>query len=288
MQREFGMNEKHLVKCNICKNASKYLFNKKLLNKYEVAFFQCENCKFIQSEKPYWLDEAYSSAIADLDIGLVYRNVFWAPVVENILKKNFHRNEKFIDFGGGYGLFVRLMRDRGLDFYRQDIYCENVFAKYFDVTEIKITKKFEVLTAFEVFEHLTDPIREILEMFKLSDSVLFSTELQPSTFKTNITKRKLIDWHYFTPETGQHVSLYHLETLKYIADKLGKKLFTDGQYLHLFTDKNISNYNFSALKYNRYIVGLKNLIKDKIDPNHKQKQSLLRIDYEFIKNKNVL
>jgi Methyltransferase domain len=268
------------VSCNICNSEANHLFQKVLLNKYNIDFFQCDKCKFIQSETPFWLEEAYGSAIADLDIGLIFRNNFWAPIVERIIRKNYNSEGDFVDFGGGYGLFVRLMRDRGVNFYRQDIYCDNIFAKHFDINDIELNTKFELLTAFEVFEHLTDPIKEITEMFKFSNSVLFSTELQPSEFKEKITKRKLMDWHYFTPETGQHISLYHLDTLKYIANKLGKNLYSDGQNLHLLTDRKVSNFEFNLLKFNRYLTGFKNLLLPKT-----KKDSLLKYDYEFIKNK---
>ena len=55
-------------------------------------------------------------------------------------------------------MFVRIMRDKGFNFYRQDIHCQNLFAKHFDISNIKITEKFDLLTAIEVFEHLEDPM----------------------------------------------------------------------------------------------------------------------------------
>jgi len=39
-------------------------------------------------------------------------------------------------------VYVRLMRDEGYNFYRQDVYCENIFAKSFDVEDLKEKKFF--------------------------------------------------------------------------------------------------------------------------------------------------
>ena len=50
-------------KCKICDSNSHYFATAKVLQKYNVDYFQCSNCGFVQTEEPYWLDEAYSEAI---------------------------------------------------------------------------------------------------------------------------------------------------------------------------------------------------------------------------------
>lgn len=114
------------VPCKICNTKSKKIFKKKILDKYNAAYYQCPNCGFIQIEKPFWLNEAYSSAITSVDVGLVDRNIRFSNMVEDIILRNFNRNAKFLDFAGGYGLFTRIMRDKGFNFYREDKYCENL------------------------------------------------------------------------------------------------------------------------------------------------------------------
>src|SRR5688572_4643623 len=99
--------------CKICENKCEEVFIEKVLNKYQVKYFQCTDCKFIQTEEPYWLPEAYQNAIAKLDIGLIWRNLNFSKTVENIIKENFNVHGRFLDYGGGYGMFVRMMRDKG-------------------------------------------------------------------------------------------------------------------------------------------------------------------------------
>src|SRR6187551_714050 len=140
-----------MVKCKICASATSDLFSAKVLGKYDVKYFKCNNCGFVQTQEPYWLQEAYSSAITVQDIGLVSRNYLYAQICRSIIKLFFSRKTKFLDYGGGYGMFVRLMRDKGFDFYRYDTYCKNMFAEGFDD---KGELDYELITAFEVFEHL--------------------------------------------------------------------------------------------------------------------------------------
>jgi 2-polyprenyl-3-methyl-5-hydroxy-6-metoxy-1,4-benzoquinol methylase len=257
--------------CKICKNLSKEHFKAKVLNKYDVQYYKCEKCSFIQTEKPYWLNESYASAITQLDIGLIQRNIELAIKTSFIIKCYFNNNESFLDFAGGYGMFVRLMRDKGFNFYRQDKYCDNIFAKSFDIVDIEI-KKFELVTAFEVFEHLEDPMIDINEMLNYSDSILFSTLLQP---EDEITPEK---WWYVSPEMGQHIAIYHLNTLKYIAKIKGLHLYTNEKNIHLITKNKINNYIFNLLTNNR-ISNFLNFILPFI------KKSLNIKDYYYLKNK---
>ena len=61
--------------CKICKQQTKQIFQAKILNKYEINYFHCEHCDFLQTEEPYWLDEAYSESINVSDTGYMQRNL---------------------------------------------------------------------------------------------------------------------------------------------------------------------------------------------------------------------
>lgn len=219
------------MQCYICDRRTYSLFVGRVLNKHVVKYYKCSSCEFIQTEEPFWLDEAYNSAISNLDVGLVARNLHFAKIIPTILEAGFDSTKPMLDYGGGYGLFVRLMRDKGFNFFRQDSYCENIFAKHFDIGDYQGKCNFEVLTAFEVFEHLYKPLDYITEMFSISKSVIFSTHLQPHQ---NI--KVIDDWGYFSPETGQHIAFYSKKTLEVTAEVFGKKLYTNNRNLHLICD----------------------------------------------------
>ena len=259
------------MNCKICNINSEIIFTTKVLGKYDVKYYKCTKCYFIQTENPYWLAESYNSAITQLDIGLVNRNIELSKKTALIIKYFFQPSGNFLDFAGGYGMLTRLMRDNGFKFYRQDKYCENVFANSFDITNFSI-RKFDLLTAFEVFEHLENPIDDIDEMLNYSENILFSTLLQPSF---NVTPE---NWWYVSPEMGQHIAIYHLDTLKFIAKQKGIFLYTNGSSFHMLTKKKINPYFFKFLTYNK----ITNLLYQLLNFS---KNSLNNEDYYYLKNK---
>ena len=146
-------------------------------------------------------------------------------------------NFELLDYGGGEGIFVRMMRDLGFNFYRHDLYADNLYARFFDLNDFPKETKFDVLTAFEVFEHLADPLTEIKKMLELIQILLlFSTELQPSE-----EMKKLEDWWYIVPETGQHISFYNETSLEKIADLLGLNFYTDNMSLHILSKTELND-----------------------------------------------
>jgi hypothetical protein len=218
--------------CKACGASSQVFDTAQILCRYNVEYFQCDQCGFVQTEEPYWLNEAYSSAIATSDVGLVYRNLNLAKTTNSVISHLFSSDAKFLDYGGGYGLFVRLMRDSGFDFYWHDKYADNIFAPSF---EIDNSHEIELVTAFELFEHLVNPLQEIETILTYSRNILFSTELLPPS------NPKTSEWWYYCLEEGQHISFYTVNSLRAIATKFGLNFYTNGSSLHLLTERMIQD-----------------------------------------------
>jgi hypothetical protein len=215
------------------------------------------------------LDEAYKSAITSLDIGLIGRNIGISKRLSSLILTHFDKDGRFLDYGGGYGMLVRIMRDSGFDFYRFDTYCDNLFARHFDLEDSK-SSNFELLTAFELFEHLENPAEELTKMLQYSDSIFFSTELVPSQQLKSVK-----DWWYFTPETGQHIALYSEQSLHALARRFNCNYYTDGKTLHLITRRklNPSLFRFSINpRVARVVAKVRN------------QKSLLSNDFNLIRN----
>lgn len=222
--------------CKICGNQSKKMFSSLILNKYEVDYFHCNHCEFIQTEEPHWLEEAYSSSINMTDTGILARNKIMATKLTSVIFNHFDIHGKFLDYAGGYGLLTREMRDRGFNYYWQDKYTSNLVARGFEYSD-KI-KPIELITSFESFEHFYDPISEINDILSISRSILFSTEL----YSMPVPHPE--KWWYYGREHGQHISLYSIKTLRFIASEYGLNLLSNGSGIHLLTEKNITNKEF--------------------------------------------
>lgn len=217
------------MKCKICESNLSKVFTGRLLNKYDVSFYSCPGCFNLSTEKAYWLPEAYQNPINESDLGLLGRNVFLSKIVSILCFFNSKKNT-YLDYAGGYGVFTRLMRDVGFDFYWNDEYTTNLFSKGFGLKENTFTQKFDLLTSFETLEHFEDPCAEFKEMLELSDNILISTLL----FKSNEIP-KFPDWWYYGAEHGQHISFFTVETLTALAAKFDLCLYTNKVDLHYFT-----------------------------------------------------
>jgi hypothetical protein len=267
------------MKSKITGGQTEIAFSARILNKYDINYYRCLDTGFIQTEEPYWLDEAYSSAITKLDIGMISRNELLKDKTAELLSSYFDDSKRCLDYAGGYGIFTRMMRDKGYDFFHTDIYCQNIFAEYFDLSDCPQKSDFELVTAFEVFEHLVNPIEEIEKILQLGINLLFTTELQPAGLK-NIS-----DWWYTIPETGQHVSLYTRTALEFIAEKFGFYFSTDGINTHLFSRKELPANPFIP-KSEPYLIKTMRRKVHRFDQRLQPgKPSLVTKDFAYIKDR---
>jgi hypothetical protein len=156
------------------------------------------------------------------------------------------------------------MRDAGYDWFWFDRHCQNVFAQGFSA-DIECGSKYELLSAAELFEHLTEPVPTVSKLCSLSDNILFTTRLLPHK------PPKLDKWWYYSLEHGQHVSFYSKKSLQILAETCRLNLTTNGSNLHLFSRRSIPDYilKLAANDIISRIVALTN-----------RRKSLLLSDYE--------
>jgi len=234
------------MNCKICHTPANHQFRAKILkNKYEVQYYLCPHCGFLQTEAPFWLTEAYESPINLSDTGLLRRNVKFAQKTAKIIFYLFNPNQKFLDFAGGYGIFVRLMRDAGFDFYWDDPYAANLLAKGFEYQGSN--GQIALVTSFECFEHFVNPLDEIEKILKMSPNLLFSTHLLP------VPVPAPNQWWYYALDHGQHISFYSKQTLDFIAQKFNVNFYTNHRNFHLFTRKKINPLVFRWLVTDTYL-----------------------------------
>src|SRR5512147_2178994 len=61
------------TRCRLCGSSVVACGEQRML-RYDVTIFLCPECDLLQTQKPHWLDEAYSSALTLLDTGAAQRS----------------------------------------------------------------------------------------------------------------------------------------------------------------------------------------------------------------------
>lgn len=236
------------MNCKICQSPSIKIFNAKLLYKYDVAYFQCTKCGFGQTEKPYWLDEAYISSMNLSDTGVMYRSERMSKITTTLLCLFFNTKGAFLDYAGGFGVFTRQMRDIGFDYYWHDPYTKNELARGF---EGDLNKKYEVVTTFESFEHFEYPMEEVAKILKLTDTIILTTDL------ISIPAPSHSQWWYYGSEHGQHIAFHSKESFKVMASKFGLH-YHNAMNVHILTKKKIGflGTQFLKFKYAKHLLYL--------------------------------
>jgi hypothetical protein len=227
------------MSCKICGGDSELQHKAVLLNKYDVSYFRCRECGFLQTEDPYWLKEAYGDPIHISDTGILARNLHLSRIAATVIFFIFGGKGPFLDYAGGYGIFTRLMRDIGFDFYWSDAHAKNIFARGFEYRSGGCAPA--LITSFESFEHFVDPMAELRGMSNICRNILFSTEVLPGPVPAPSK------WWYYVREHGQHISFYSLASLRRMAAELGLRFYTNGRDVHIFTCKKLNPALFKAL-----------------------------------------
>jgi hypothetical protein len=194
--------------CRLCRGATALKFRKSVLSRHCVAYFRCEHCGSLQTERPFWLAEAYRSSLANSDTFAGQRaltNVSAAYVASRLFGA---RNA--LDVGGGDGLVCRLLRDYGLNCYVSDKYAINLYAPGFVEPDFRNP---DLTLAFEVFEHFPEPTEDLASIFSARPRIVLAS--------TWLYENQGEDWSYLAPDDGQHVFFYSRGAIDLIAARFG-------------------------------------------------------------------
>ena len=207
------------LRCRLCDGALEMRFRRRVLDKHDVAYLQCEQCLSLQTEPPFWLDEAYREHnLSHLDTGAAQRNLHNLAACWSIARVLGIVN--VLDVGGGDGLLCRLLRDYEINCFVQDRYAKPTYAQGFEHPNFATP---ELIVAFEVLEHYSTP-RDDLD-------ALFKQEPQAIVASTGIYANQGEDWWYLASEAGQHVFFYSRRALNQVAGRYGYDLIVSGGYL---------------------------------------------------------
>jgi len=233
----------------------------------------CVNCGLVfLSPKPdkskglAYFDNAYSQAEGFEDHSYYINH-------EAIFERNKNRfklidglktdGKKILDFGAGQGHFVKVAQDKGwhatgLELSEQAIIAakKNFDIRLLDSTDKLGDNKFDVITLWDVIEHLEYP-KEILVMlskFLKPDGYFIIETSNIDSLDYLANKKKWGYWHI------DHYFYFSEKTLKLLLDNIGFKTVKDGTVIYSH-EKSISK-TFDKIKRiftnpGQFIINLK-------------------------------
>ena len=235
--------------CRLCGHPTHYWGDKTVLGRHEVAYGLCENCQSLQTEPPYWLDEAYSGDAAGLDASACQRAfdlVQETTVLLDLL--GFPKDAKCADFGAGDGLYARMMRDRGHDFVAQDKYARPRFMEGFTIEAIS-ANQFHLITGFDVIESLPNPATDIANLLG-AGAALVIISAHPYEGQDQ-------DWAELRLESGQRTFFYSLKALASLAAAYGYRVSQGRQTFAFFSEAYVSQLAARGMTIDSAITALR-------------------------------
>ena len=237
--------------CIICNHPEQFAFHKHGYN-----IFKCLHCGLYRTHLPgsyrqflkhyyaksYFTGSRTRAGYADYldDAPVIRRNA------QNYLKlilKHHPSGRRLLDIGCATGIFMQAAQNRGFTVYGIDAsaYAVAQAKKTFPhqvnlgtLTTVKFpSRSFDLITLFDVFEHLHDPEADLSRCHKVLKS---GGLLVINTGNTNSVLAKLErqNWHFFIPP--QHLYFYSDINLKQLLKLHGFKvlsIYTTGKHISL-------------------------------------------------------
>ena len=194
---------------------------------YPVYYRRCARCGFSFTDAfDGWTAEEFRRRIYNDDYILVDPDYVEARPAANarLVAESFQASRdsmRILDYGGGSGLLAERLRERGFSAASYD-----PFARLDEVPD----ERFDLITCFEVMEHVPQPretVAAMVSLLKDDGVILFSTLEQPAEFE-----RVGLNWWYAAPRNG-HISLYTPAALACLFKAHGMSVGSFSAVLHI-------------------------------------------------------
>lgn len=196
-----------------------------------VYYARCGNCGFcFAPEFAAWTPEEFEARIYNDEYALVDPDYSQARPRENaayLISMLGDRASaiKHLDYGGGSGVLAQVLREADWQSASYDPFADRSMG-------VEQLGRFDLITAFEVFEHVPD-VNELMSNLRAllapSGLVFFSTFLSDG----NIHPQQRLAWWYASPRNG-HISLFSSRSLEILAEEYGLNFGSFSKNNHIF------------------------------------------------------
>lgn len=195
-----------------------------------VEYRVCDHCGFCFAPELYrWSLDTFDERIYNEDYEAVdpdYREVRPKANAHGLLKLFTNGEElRHLDYGGGNGLLSELLRDAGWQSASYDPFVDR------DVI-LGDFGKFDLVTAFEVFEHVPDPgalVSAVAGFLDADGLIVFSTLVSDG----HLDGEEGLRWWYVGPRNG-HISVYSRRSLFLLGQRVGLNFGSFSPNLHAY------------------------------------------------------
>lgn len=254
------------TKCLICESQNLA----KMKNYYEQhQLLKCSSCNFVFMEKIPTAEEL------DLHYGkyVYYREGYFSPLTKKIYSdlldkfEKYRKTGKLLDVGCGRGWFLLEAKKRGWEVYGTEYSStalEICKQQGLDVRNGKLLNnsfpenEFDVITSFEVIEHINNPLEEVqnINKFLRKGGLFYFT-----TPNFNCILRYYLGSSYDIIGYPEHLSYYTRNTISYLLKNNGfkkNKIEITGISITRFkTSRKISNESFVSKDSSDEIIRMK-------------------------------
>lgn len=202
------------------------------LSGHPVYYVRCESCNYtFAPEFGSWSDADFLEKIYNQDYVKVDPDYLDVRQRQNAAMLNnwfgaYRAHIRHLDYGGGNGLLAQLLRGAEWHSRSYDPFPSNDL-------QLADIGTFNLITAFEVFEHVPDPHVMMENISRLLDGpqalVFFSTGISDGLIKD----QERLNWWYAAPRNG-HIGLHSSKSLKVLAQRHNMNFGSMGSSFHVY------------------------------------------------------
>jgi Methyltransferase domain len=196
-----------------------------------IEYAICSDCDFCWAPQMWaWSKEEFQARVYNDDYAQVdpeyleIRPRYMAQIIRRTFP-SLPSTVRHLDYGGGHGQMARLLRESGWNSRSFDPFVNTDTA----ATDLG---KFDLITAFEVFEHVPDVsglMASLQSLLNPNGVIVFSTFLSDG----HLHRNQKLSWWYASPRNG-HISLFSRKSLVKAAHSYGFKYGILSNDLHMF------------------------------------------------------